>query len=166
MTNKTFDLMGHLSGRTYPEDSIKVYLDEGAMYQLEQLEDRANLEKDSSKVNDIDEQKKALVETLEETALTFHLRGIPEEVKDAIQVQADADENKDDELFLDVAAVEAHILYIEDSQGARAEGFNFEAIKSLMKAMPGTERARLTSKVVDLSYSSISYERGDVNADF
>src|SRR6478752_5231687 len=87
MTEKTpFDLFGFLEARTFPTEDVTILTNEQVALEAAPLvqERAATLKKDKdANVSAIDKKLKALEKTAKESALTFHLRGVPQHVIDA-----------------------------------------------------------------------------------
>lgn len=166
MSEKTFDILEHLSGRTYPEEAVKVYFDEAAMLEVAELEEVINSETDQDVVASLEEEQAKLREKAEKTALTFHLRGIPYEVKEGISKKADLIEDKEGRgLFQDIAALEASTIKVVNAEGASAN-FDHDSLEKIVKALPKHEAEVLLSAVVKLSYETVIFERVETNPDF
>lgn len=166
MSEKTFDILEHLSGRTYPEETVKVYFDEDAMRKVAELEEAINNSLDQDVVVSLEKEQAKLREKAEKTALTFHLRGIPYEVKKGISDKADLIEDKEErELFQDIAALEASTIKVVNAEGATAN-FDHDSLEKIVKALPNHEAGVLLSAVVKLSYETVIFERVETNPDF
>lgn len=84
---KTFDLGAVLQGRSYPEAEVPFYLDEASALKLSRLERRiARLEllamEDDAKA--MAEEVEALKQAIRGSQYTYHLRGIPNKVRNDV----------------------------------------------------------------------------------
>ena len=166
MSDKTFDILDHLSGRSYPETKVKVYFDEASMREAVALESAINSERDSDKVAIWEEELEALHAKIDSTALTFHLRGVPYEVKEALNKKAS--EIKDEmerNIYSDIAALEASTVKVTNAEGASAS-FDHDRLEAIVKALPDHEQERILQAVKALSYEAVLYERIETTPDF
>lgn len=80
----SFSVLDAARGRSYPQDTVSVYTDEEAAYEVHRLNQVDADEKDSaaheSRVAEID----ALKERVKASVLTFRMRGVSDKVKDSI----------------------------------------------------------------------------------
>ena len=80
---KTFDLIGVLSGRDYPELEVPVYFNEKLGFEIHRIQKKireAELRADSEAIKALDAEKDALVKSAVSEKYVVTLQGIPEEV--------------------------------------------------------------------------------------
>lgn len=80
---KTFDLIGVLSGRDYPELEVPVYFNEKLGFEIHQLQKKiaeAEVRGDSKTLGALDSERDNLVEQAESEKFVVTLQGIPEKV--------------------------------------------------------------------------------------
>lgn len=77
MDEKTFDLRDALLGRSYPETSIRVWLEEEPWFKLSKAEKRAaDAASQSKELSKAEKEIVKLQEQIDASAYTVHLRGI------------------------------------------------------------------------------------------
>lgn len=79
--HKTFDLIGVLSGRDYPEVEVPVYFNESVGFELFQIDQRRNKAVGEKELAELDEKYAALVKKAEKEQYTVLLKSIPESVR-------------------------------------------------------------------------------------
>lgn len=87
LDHKTFDLVSVLTGRDYPETSVKVYLDEKlgfTIYKLREAISEADRRNDEAAAADLQKDYDNLVTQVADAQYTVHMRGISEGVKTSI----------------------------------------------------------------------------------
>lgn len=168
----SFDILDHIAGRTFPDDTVPVYFDEKSAREIEKLEAAANLEKDGEKVAEYEKQIEGLKEQVEKTALTFHMQGFPEKVKDALLKDTNAkfpDAKGDDEErneYMNVEAIRLATVKITNAKGEEAKLPDFDQMQAIYTALPTSQKNLLVQKVTELSYQSTEFELSTVNPDF
>lgn len=84
---KTFDVADMFTGKAYPKDSVVVYMDEGAAYELYKLREealQALQEGDEKAGKAIEKRLKELVKRGAESKYTFHLTGVSRDDRKAV----------------------------------------------------------------------------------
>lgn len=162
----TFNIMDHLAGRSYPEKTVKVFFDERNMRRVVELDLEADSTVDQARVVELEKEIAELRGIVEQTALTFHLRGIPQDVKDALAKKAaEIEDEKERGQFQDVSALEASTVEVTNHAGDKAT-FDYDSLTAIAKALPRREWEVLIGEVVALSYEAVLYERVETNPDF
>lgn len=97
---KTFDLGEFLAGRSYPEKTVNIYLDEAAGLAISETNERLNLLSKLGEVdeyNELEKKLQSLIESLDERKMQVTVRGIPRKlVKDIIgKINAEYPPKKD-----------------------------------------------------------------------
>ena len=94
-TPGTFKILDVIQGRGYPEQVVRIYLDEATAYQaalvkeeLEELDGKPNSSINEKKRADLIEKQEDLIEELQKSMFTFHLSGISESKREEIYNQA------------------------------------------------------------------------------
>lgn len=81
----TFSLLDRLQGRSYPKETVDVYLDEEAGYEIQKLEQEiARTAPDDGKIPELEAKLAELQEQAQASRLTFHLEGISSEEYDSV----------------------------------------------------------------------------------
>ena len=168
----TFDLFEFVSGQSYPEELVPVYVDRKSVYEIDKLEAEIADEVDSDKANELDARIKVLNETVRETALTFHLRGIPSPVVIAVEKKIDAkfgEESEDPERFMEKfnELIALHIQYVSRPDGSKDErSWDRESVAKLFETLPAGQAAKLLDATVELSIRARAFENYTVTPDF
>ena len=97
---KTFDLGEFLAGRSYPEKTVNIYLDEAAGLAINETNEQLNVLSGLGRADEYDEREKKLQElivSLDERKMQVTVRGVPRKlVKDIIaKINADYPPKKD-----------------------------------------------------------------------
>lgn len=171
---KTFDLFDFVtSGRTYPRKMVPVYLDHETAHAIHVLEQRIAHELDPEKVNELAQEKTALVEKAKGSVLNFHMRGVPSPIhRDAVtktEANHGKESNGDDagrELGHRLVAV--HVTEITNSEGESAANcpLSYEDTAKLMESLPDEAVARLLNAVEELTLRARYFEDVEVSPDF
>jgi predicted phage gp36 major capsid-like protein len=80
---KTFDLGQFLAGRSYPEKTVNIYLDEAAgltLLEMNKKLDRLSTLKDTEAFTELEAKQVALIESLNERRMQVTVRGVPRKV--------------------------------------------------------------------------------------
>lgn len=173
---ETFDLGSFLTGRTYPEDVIHVYLDEQAISQIQGLVDlRNDLELEDepdtaeiAKIQGLIDQAQAAAEA---SLLKITIRGVanrrrlnvftkineefPMNPKAFRTGTADAKDRERNEATV-LALWNLHIVKIENAQGQVIESIPTQFINELYEESPEPVIARITTAINDLQHDQAS----------
>lgn len=99
---KTFDLIGVLSGRDYPELEVPVYFNEKLGFDIHQIQKKigeAEARGDSAGLEALDAERDKLVKQAESEKYTVILQGIPEKVYRAIIDQVNEEHPNETDLI-------------------------------------------------------------------
>lgn len=147
---KTFDLSAVLStGVTYPETTETIYTDTQSIYEFNSLDA-------SSEDNEIFEKQEELRKKVLDSALTFHLRGLPRAVVNAI-VKNGIASDKGDEHVSESILIRSTVK-ITDAQGNDAAAFTEDVLREFLKALPGPSFSSLIEAVNRLEFESLRNE--------
>lgn len=168
----TFSVLDAIKGTAYPTDDIKIYTDGASAYEIDVIETRIAETEDEDKVNVLDEERKALVEKVAASALTFTLHGFAPKIVKAINESAAAKHQVED-TDTGPAAREANFRYLAEAieKVTGADGavdthhWLFEEIEALEETLPAEEFARLMGKMNEIVFASLLFEQ-KVSADF
>lgn len=172
---ETFDLGAFLSGRTYPEDIVTVYLDEQAISRIQGLVDLRNEmeledEPDTAEIAKIqgliDQARKAA----EDSALQLTIRGISNRRRQTLLRQVTTEYPLSPKAFRSgvdpkdhdrneatvLALWQAHIVRIENSRGQVLENIQPEFLTELYEESPDAAVARITQAIQDLQNDQAS----------
>jgi hypothetical protein len=167
----TFSLVEAIKGRGYPTEEVTVYTNADAAYNL--AETNALLEtlaqgkqQDTEEYDNLDAVAQQLKAEVQESALTFSLRGIsPGEVqrlskKVAKQARAE-DLDEDEEALLRTAAWFApHVVRVSNAQGEVDEHlYTAEEARVLMDLLPQSEWNKLLVAMSKLSLGSMYFDQ-------
>jgi len=157
-----FDLFGFLEGRTFPEDSVKVYTDEKVAYsardlineykELSEVKNPTTAQK--SRLKEIEKEREEIRAKAEETAVRFHLRGVPNHV---IKELTDDDTKGIDFLRL----IGAVVVATESPDGKRTDvSYSRADVERLRDLLPAPSFSRLHASVLELVVASAAFEEG------
>lgn len=84
VNSESFSFLDVLQGREYPTESVEIFVNERAAYELAALEKKLALIKDGEDANEIQEKIDALREKAASSRFIVHLEGIPVDQYDAV----------------------------------------------------------------------------------
>ena len=195
-TPGTFKILDVIQGRGYPEQVVRIYLDEATAYQaalvgeeLEELDGKPNSSINEKKRADLIEKQEELIEELQKSMFTFHLRGISEAKREEIYNQAkkkypieyekpsdlialtgqkqervEKESPERDTLFTELLWAES-IQKIVSPEGDEQEGMTYSEVKQMRGLLPSASSAALNSAIEKLRVSSAIF-MSQVNEDF
>lgn len=169
----TFSLLERLQGRSYPKETVEVYLDEAAGYEIEKAELRyvRTDPADAEAIAAVEAEIEELRERAKASRLTFHLEGISSEeydsVVDAAQEQFPMEyhesrnpltmalertpkDNEDRETFFRVHLWAKFIRRVEDAEGNADTEITPELIAQVHNLLPLAGMARLHDAIQKL----------------
>lgn len=73
---KTVNLADVLAGRSFPTETVDIYMDEATAYEISKVNAQIGLAKDEKTVSELEETLRSLVEKGAPSRLTLHIRGI------------------------------------------------------------------------------------------
>ena len=88
-----FDIFDILTEKAYPKDTVTVYLDEAAAYELRALQKEADAiegEPDEATIQDFNDRLTALRTRIDKSARTFHLSGVDADRMKDVMTSAEA----------------------------------------------------------------------------
>lgn len=95
LTPETFSFFDVLSEKAYPRDTVTVYMDDAAAYDLRKISREAEELDSQEDMNDLAERLAALRQRIEASAMTFHLAGVgADRMQDAMNVANEHFEGK------------------------------------------------------------------------
>ena len=194
LSPETFDVLEFVAGGNTPEDSVTIYTDQAAAYAYHNLieKERAAFEaaekkkKESTKHSALsiadaddevfhpDEQELAeLLEQLEATALTFHVKGLAPKLRKAIEKEKVAKHNhkegsEDKEYYDDLytTIVAKSIVGVTKADGSKGRTeWNSESVKALYEVLHESQWGLLLNACVSTGYNAGVFD-GIVTADF
>lgn len=165
---KTFDLMAALQGRSYPEDTVVVFLDEGAMYSYSRASEMA--ERDPAN-KALQKSVDGILKEMKDLAYKVHLKGVPREVRVALYKQTVEDfplkkdslgniqENLDFEEAFNQGEWELYVVGIEAPDGSKAS-LNSDVIKAFRGTAPQASVEAVNVAIAGLRDGAVSgYEQ-------
>lgn len=165
---KTFDLASVLAGRGYPEREVSVYFDEklgDRIWALKAERDAAQVSDDSERLDELQKELDALIESAKSAEYKVTLRGIPEVVRnnifDEIEEEFPAKRNIIGQVEPNPAADRAYtrklwaamIVKLTDPDGGVA-ALDEAAVKSLQDFAPAMVLEDINSAVTELTKSA------------
>ena len=168
----TFDVLDFVQGRSYPKDTVNVYTDAGAVYEIAKLETEISNELDSDVVDRLDGMVRELKAQVRATSLTFHLRGLPSPIITDVNNQTDAKHGvgadtpeKANHRLMTLLALS--IVEVEKPDGTKdSRDWDFEAVEKLTNGLPTYSANKLLETMVELTLKSRSFEDFEVTPDF
>lgn len=186
LSSETFDVLDFVAGAGGPRDTVTVFTDKAAGYELlkllaaEEVSD-ADIESQGLSIADdvpwIDPvEREALVKRINDSKITFHLQGLtPErrkEIRNALVEKHDYKEDEDPALYADYFEEFSAQLIAESIQKVvNAKGqsdtkpWTTDRVLALKGMILDGEYARLDAETFQLTYNAEIFDRA-VNADF
>lgn len=160
-----FSLAEALAGRGFPTQDVSVYLNEDAGFQLVRLLEE-DPPQDQGALEAFDSLLKQVVDEVEESRLTFSLRGISQGHINQIDKNVRKENPDLDETDVEFARVSnyaymaPHIVRITDYSGDYEERrFTEDDVRGLHELLPASEWRKLTDATHQLSFASGIFEQ-------
>lgn len=175
----TFDIAKFAKGIAYPEDQVVAYVDVEAAYKLNKLNDEmSKIKSDSPEYDKLDKQAKELSSKILESKIVFHMRGVNQEVIEAVTAKADKKFPKkldalgqviDNDSWLiewTCGLIAANLVKIENADGEVDERvLTTEDVIELRKHLPREVFDLLIAKMQQLTLAG-AYFKGLTDAGF
>lgn len=172
----TFNVLDAAKGRGYPTDTVTLYTAFDAEYeaqkieaQLAELDGKGKAAAVLKKRNELQSSLDACLKQIKDSALTFHLRGVPPSVPETIYKEADAhlanEENTEvtdqdsRNRFSNDAVIAAHIVKAVNVDGAEDTDWSREKVAALHDVLPESELLKLLEKVSALSFQAAAFDQ-------
>lgn len=172
ITPETFDVLAVAQGRSYPKDTVHVYMDHEAAHLLHKGEVLAADLKEGADVDAWDAERKGLIERVKSSAVVFDLQGLSQKAIKAIEDQADAKFGVDDESeaknsWRNKAFLAAHIAKVTNVSGAvDPNPWDADRVEAFEGDAPPEEYAKLFTKMLELTFKAAYFEQVEVSPDF
>lgn len=136
-----FSLADAVKGRAYPEKAIEIYLDAGSAFEFAATtEELKRLDPEAAEYAELSEKVLQLEAEILKSKITFHMRGVGQEIVEQITQDANEKYGEDAEAWAKhytCALVASNILYVADHEGNVDESkFTTEEVATLRGAMP------------------------------
>lgn len=159
---KVFNLTDFIKGRSYPEAEVVVYLDDQSAMQVLELNKKLAKALKPEELEAIEAQISDLTEKIKGTALTFKMRGISQEIVEAIMKKANVRHNvakasdgaNSPEWMRDYITmlIGENIVSVTNADGAvDSEHFDFDKTDALRKNLPASEWGKLVEAMEKLT---------------
>lgn len=167
---KTFNTLEFIGGGNYPTEDVTVYTDQAAAYKISQLESElaaAGNDPESAEIviRDINELKAKI----KDSALVFHMRGVPQYILGEIAKKVEAEVEDETERRDKVTAerLAAHIVSVTNAKGQTdTRVWDAESMDVLDRYLPAESMRRLAEAMIRLSFKSTYFEEAGLDADF
>lgn len=176
----TFDIAKFAKGIAYPEDTVVAYMDIESAYKLSKLNSEMSLIKvsDPAAYEKLEKEAKELSDKILESKVTFYMRGVNQEVIEAVTSKCDKKypkkldalgqtiENQDWLMEWTCGLVASNLVKIENAEGEVDEKhFETEDIIELRKDLPREVFDLLIAKMQQLTLAG-AYFKGLTDAGF
>jgi hypothetical protein len=175
----TFDIAKFAKGIAYPEDTVTAYVDIESAYRLSQINDEmSRIKSDSDEYAKLDAEAKKLSAKILESKIIFHMRGVNQEVIEAITEKADKKHPKKLDAFGQVidnegwllewtcGLIAANMVQIENAEGEIDDSvLSTEDVIELRKNLPREVFDLLIAKMQQLTLAG-AYFKGLTDAGF
>lgn len=171
-----FNLSEVIKGRGYPEKEVTIYIDGGAAFELVEIEDRMkNIAEDSDEYKELEAKAEELATRVQDSRLTFTMRGVSQQVVERITDLADKNYKKEDAeegydsdwfKFYVTSLVAANIVKVTDKDGNVDERhFEHDDIAEIRDNVPIEGWTILVNTMQKLTLAS-GYFKGLTDAGF
>lgn len=170
-----FNLSEVIKGRGYPQKDVTVYIDGEAAFELVELEDKMkSLKEDSKEYAELEKQAEELAHKVQDSKLTFTLRGVSQSVVEAITEKADKKykRTEDDEYnsewfkFYVTSLVAENLVKVTDKDGNVDERhFGYEEVAEIRDNVPIESWTLLVNTMQKLTLAT-GYFKGLTDAGF
>lgn len=174
LTPKKFNIVDAIKGRSYPEDSITLYFDEQAAYELylvnEQMSSLAQDEDGAQSpegLEPLEEQAEALRQRIIESSYKFTLRGrdriVYDNIVDDMEKNYQGDHRAREE---NIRCLAKSIVSVEDHEGnVDDHEFTDDEVRALYETLPRPEWDRLIHLLWSLTFANSYFDKA-VDAGF
>lgn len=172
ITPETFDVIATAQGRSYPKDTVTVYMDHEAAHAIYEGEKRIAGEKNDELVNAWDAERASLLKRVKDSAVIFELQGLNQKVIRAIETQTDAKFGEGDtsgvrNIWKNRTLLAAHIARVTNAAGAvDPKPWDAERIGAFEELAPAEEYAKLFGKMSELTFEAAYFEQIEISPDF
>lgn len=169
---KTFDVLSVVKGREYPTDDVTIFVDHSSAHKAAILERRINDSVESEGLGELEAQRNELLAKVKASALKFHLKGLPQEVRDAINKKVDAefgegDSSRESSVKRGLLLLAAHITSVENAEGAKDNRvWTPEDLQAFADSVPGESFSKFQAAVDGLGNNVVYFEQSGLNPDF
>ena len=170
-----FNLSEVIKGRGYPQKDVTVYIDGASAFELVELEDKMNsIAEDSEEYKELEKKAEELAHKVQDSKLTFTLRGVSQSVVEAITDKADKlhsrqteDEyNSDWFKFYVTSLVAENLVKVTDKDGNVDERhFSYEEVSEIRDNVPIESWTLLVNTMQKLTLAT-GYFKGLTDAGF
>lgn len=167
---RTFSVLDVAKGRGYPQDIETVYLDAESGYKAQRLSERLNDESDNDERERLAEEIRDLWTKVEESELTFHLRGLAPGAVDSIIAEA-AGKFEDTvggpgAQWCNFRYIAESIVQVVDHAGAvDSHHWTVEDVEALHGLLPSESFAKIAVKSDELTFTAAFFD-ASVTSDF
>ena len=171
---KTFNFMDFAAGTNFPTDTVDVYTDADAAYQIGKLEAKANSTGDDKVVKELEESIAELRRQFKASKVTIYMRGISPRMEEKLNKEADKKFGSDEKANLNDkiqwynnAFIAAHITKVENAEGAVDDrDWTSEDITALFLTITPESIKRIVSMTQTLTLKADIFANVEVNPDF
>jgi hypothetical protein len=161
-SKKVFNLADAIKGRAYPKKDVIIYLDDEAAMRLVEVQNELDYMPDGDVAKKLNAESEELKKQINETALTFTLRGVNQDVIETVLTQTniryglkkgeDGTETPGWMKDYITALVGANIESVTNAAGEiDADLFNFDKTDDLRRNIPATEWGKLVETMEKLT---------------
>jgi hypothetical protein len=175
----TFDIAKFAKGIAYPEDTVVAYLDIESAYRLNQINDQmSRIGQENEQYSKLEKEAKTLSKKILESKVTFYMRGVNQEVIEAVSLKADKKypkkldplgqviQNDDWLIMWTCGLIASNIVKIENADGEIDDSvLTTEDVIELRKNLPREVFDLLTAKMQQLTLAG-AYFKGLTDAGF
>jgi hypothetical protein len=159
---KVFNLADFVKGRAYPETEIVVFLDDNAALKIAELKDTLAGETNPDAVDALQKRIDELTEEVHNSALIFKMRGVSQEIVEAIMKKTNLRHNiakasdgaSNPEWMRDYITmlIGENIMSVTNAMGeVDSEHFDFDKVETLRINLPGSEWGKLVEAMEKLT---------------
>lgn len=159
---KVFNLVDFIKGRAYPETEVTIYLDDSTALQIIELNNELVRAVKPERVEELQAQINSLAEEIKSTSLVFKMRGVSQEVVEAIMkktnlrhnVAKSSDGAGNPEWMRDYITmlIGENIVSVTNSAGeVDSSHFDFDKTEALRLNLPGSEWGKLVEAMEKLT---------------
>lgn len=140
-----FNLADAIKGRAFPAKAVDVYIDAGSAYRLSEItEELRTLDATDSKYQELQDYAEELGKNINDSKLTFHMRGVGQGVVERITKEANEKYGKEESTqeaewikYYLCGLIAENIVKVTDTEGNEDEHkFTVEEIMDLRDAIP------------------------------
>lgn len=165
--SETFDLLDAVTGISYPETTVSLYMNLAAIRNLEAIDEALKVANGEEEENELFSRRSELLEAVRKSALHIELKGVPRAIVSAMtkKIVATIKDRNEQADTINKQFLLKSIVKVMDSEGREAN-FDDEALEKFLGALREPDYDRLLQAANELSFQTLKYENKVTDPNF